>query len=128
MPRSVGSQRFTGALRFNVWHADFSLVTATNPARAGEILIASVRGLGPTLPGVDPGAPFPASPVQTVNSPIEMTAGGQSVEVINRIGWPGQQNLYRLDFRMPKIDASATAPLQVTAAWIASSAFSIPVQ
>ena len=63
-----------------------------------------------------------------MNSPIEMTAGGQPVEVINQIGWPGQENLYRLDFRMPKIDSAATATLQLTVAWIPGPGFSIPVQ
>jgi len=112
----------------SVFHADFTPVTAARPGRAGEILIASVRGLGPTVPGVEPGAPFPASPVQTVNSPIEMTAGGQPVEVLNQIGWPGQENLYRLDFRVPKVDASATAMLRITAAWIPGPAYPIAVQ
>ena len=83
----------------NVWHSDFTPVNAAKPARADELLIASVRGLGPTRPGVDPGLPFPSNPPQIANSPVEMTAGGQPVELINQIGWPGEQNLYRLDFR-----------------------------
>ena len=56
-----------------------------------------------------------------------MTAGGQPVELINQIGWPGEQNLYRLDFRMPKT-SGATAALQLTAVWIPGQAFTIPVQ
>ena len=111
----------------NVWHSDFTAVTAAKPARADEILILSARGLGPTRPGVDPGVPFPANPPQIVNSPIEMTAGGQPVELLNQIGWPGEQNLYRLDFRMAKT-SGATAALQVSAAWIGGSAIAIPVQ
>src|SRR5216684_1451345 len=63
----------------DVLHSDFTIVTAAKPARADEVLIVSARGLGPTRPGVDPGAPFLASPPQVVNSPIEMTAGGQPV-------------------------------------------------
>jgi len=111
----------------NVWHSDFTPVTAAKPARADEILILSARGLGPTRPGVDPGVPFPANPPQIVNSPVEMTAGGQPVELINQIGWPGEQNLYRVDFRMPKTSGS-TAALQISAAWIGGPAVSIPVQ
>jgi len=49
------------------------------------------------------------------------------VELINQIGWPGEQNLYRLDFRMPKTSGS-TAPLQLAAAWISGPTFTIPVQ
>jgi len=50
-----------------------------------------------------------------------------SSEVVNQIGWPGEQNLYRVDFRMPKTTGS-TAALQVSAAWIGGTAFPIPVQ
>jgi len=111
----------------NVWHSDFTPVTAARPARADEILILSARGLGPTRPGVDPGLPFPLSPQQIVNSPIEIAVGGQTVEPVVQIGWPGEQNLYRVDFRMPKTSAS-TASVQLVAAWISGSAFTIPVQ
>jgi hypothetical protein len=56
--------------------SDFSLVTASKPAAAGEILSVFVTGLGPTKPGVDPGKPFPTrvtrekgrTPVRTENS------------------------------------------------------------
>jgi hypothetical protein len=111
----------------NVWHSDFTPVSAANPARADEVLIASVRGLGPTRPGVDPGVPFPQDPPQVVNSPVEVSVSGSTAEVINQIGWPGQQNLYRVDFRMPK-NSGSTATLQLTAAWIGGPAFNIPAQ
>jgi hypothetical protein len=111
----------------NVWHSDFTPVSAAKPARADEIMIVSARGLGATRPGLDPGQSFPANPLQIVNSPIQITASGQSVEVINQVGWPGEQNLYRLDFRMPKTTGTMAA-LQLTAAWIAGPTFAIPVQ
>ena len=111
----------------NVWHSDFTPVSAARPAQADEVLIVSARGLGPTRPGVDPGAPFPPDPQQVVNSPVEIAVGGSLVPVINQIGWPGQQNLYRVDFRMPKTTGPMAA-LQLTAAWIGGPAFTIPVQ
>ena len=51
--------------------SDFSLVTASKPAAQGEILSLFATGLGPAVPGVDPGKPFPASPLAVVNSPVE---------------------------------------------------------
>ena len=111
----------------NVWHSDFTPVNAAKPAHADEVLIVSVTGLGPTRPGVDPGASFPQTPPQIVNSPVEMTADGQAAEVINQIGWPGEQNLYRVDFRMPKT-SNPTAVLRLSTAWIGASGFTIPVQ
>jgi hypothetical protein len=62
-----------------------------------------------------------------VNSPVEVTVSGSPAEVINQIGWPGQQNLYRVDFRIPK-SAGPTATLQLAAAWISGPPVTIPVQ
>jgi len=111
----------------NVWHSDLTPVTTAKPARADEVLIVSARGLGPTRPGVDPGVPFPSSPLQIVNSPIDLAVGGQPVEVLNQIGWPGEQNLYRVDFRMPTT-TGPIASLQLAAAWIGGPDFMVPVQ
>jgi uncharacterized protein (TIGR03437 family) len=111
----------------NVWHSDLSPVNAARPARADEVLIVSARGLGPTQPGVEPGTPFPPTPLQAVNSPIEVSVDGADVEPINAIGWPTQENLYRVDFRMPK-SVGLTATLRLTAAWITGPAFTIPAQ
>jgi len=60
---------------------DFSLVTTVNPAKSGEILSLIAKGLGPTRPGVDPGQPFTADPLQVVNSPVEVTVNGMPGEV-----------------------------------------------
>jgi uncharacterized protein (TIGR03437 family) len=103
-----------------VLHADFSPVTAANPATAGEILIVKATGLGPTVPGVDPGQPFPPDSLQAVNSPVDITVNGRPAEVINSIGWPGLVDIYRIDFRVPAEAASGTAAIQISAAWIPS--------
>ncbi len=110
-----------------VYHGDFSPVSTASPARPGEVLIAAATGLGPTRPGVDPGTPFPAAPLELVNSPVEVTAGGKSVDVVNKVGWPGTKDVYRVDFRVPG-DVSGDISIQVTAAWITGSEFRIPVR
>jgi uncharacterized protein (TIGR03437 family) len=111
----------------SVWHSDFTPVSAAQPTRAGEVLIASARGLGPTQPGVEPATPFPPAPLLAVNSPVEVSVDGAAVELINAIGWPTQDNLYRVDFRMPK-SVGSTATLRLTAAWITGPALTIPAQ
>ena len=111
-----------------VFHADFSPVTAAKPAKAGEVVIVRATGLGPTVPGVDPGQPFPMETAQLVNSPVAVTVNGKPAEVINAIGWPGQVNTYRVDLRIPDAIASGTAAIQLTAAWISGSAVAIPIQ
>src|SRR5262249_30720314 len=104
---------------------DFTPISAAQPARAGEVLIASVRGLGPTQPGVDPGSPFPAGAPQPVNSPVEVSVDGTALEPILAVGWPAQENLYRVDFRMPAAKGP-TASLRMSAAWIPGQAAEIP--
>ena len=114
-----------------IFHADFSPVTAAKPAKAGEVLIAMATGLGPTRPGVDPGQPFPpypANPLQLVNSPVDVTVNGQSVGTISAIGWPRLVDTYRVDFQVPAGTPSGTGAIQLTAAWITGSSVNIPIQ
>jgi uncharacterized protein (TIGR03437 family) len=110
-----------------VFHADFSPVTTAKPAKASEVLIVQATGLGPTVPGVDPGQPFPTDMLQQVNSPVEVTVNGQAAQVMNKIGWPGLVDTYRVDFRVPDGIAAGSATIQLRAAWIAGSPVSIPV-
>ncbi len=111
-----------------VFHSDFSPVTAARPARSGEVLIAQATGLGPTVPGVDPGQPFPSDRILSVNSPLAVTVNGKDAEVINGVGWPGLLDTYRIDFRVPDGLAAGTASVQLSAAWIAGTAVRIAVQ
>jgi uncharacterized protein (TIGR03437 family) len=55
---------------------------AAKPATAGEVLIVKASGLGPTVPGVDPGQPLPPHSPQAVNSPVDITVNGRLAEVI----------------------------------------------
>lgn len=114
-----------------IFHGDFSPVTAAKPAGAGEILILSATGLGPTVPNVDPGKPFPPYPVgqlHLVNSPLEVTVGEKAAEVLNAIGWPGQTNVYRVDFRVPDGTAAGTAAVGLSVAWIKGPEVMFPVR
>ena len=112
-----------------VTHAsDFSPVTAAKPAVAGEILSIFATGLGPTRPGVDPGTPFPSSPLQTANSPVNITVNGKSADVIGAVGYPGSVNGYQVNFRVPTDAQKGTASVQVVAAWISGPPATFPVQ
>jgi uncharacterized protein (TIGR03437 family) len=112
-----------------VFHSDFSPVTAANPARPGETLIIAAVGLGPVKPNLEPpGAiTFSSSPVQEVNAPVSVSFNGTELLVANKIGWPGQKNIYRVDFQVPSDASSGAATLQLTAAWIPGPTVSIPI-
>ena len=111
-----------------VFHADFSPVTAAKPAKPGEVLIAEATGLGPTVPGVDPGKPFPTDSLLQVNSPVDVTVNGSPAEIINKIGWPGLVDTYRIDFRVPDGTTAGTGSIQITAAWIVGPDVRIAIQ
>ena len=107
---------------------DFSLVSSSKPAAAGEILSLFATGLGPTLPGVAPGQPFPSSPLAAVNSPVGVTVNGKDAEVLSAVGYPGAVDGYQVNFRVPPDTAKGSTAIQVSIAWILGAPMSIPVQ
>lgn len=114
-----------------IYHsADLSPVTATSPARAGEILTVRAKNLGPTRPDLlPPGSRlFKADAVEVVNSPIEVTVNGMDTEVINKIGWPGTYDLYRVDFRVPSGLPQGKVTIHLTSAWIPGPPVEFEVQ
>lgn len=108
--------------------SDFSLVTSSKPAASGEVLSLFVTGLGPTVPAVDPGQPFPSSPAAAVNSPVEVRVNGKSAEVLGAVGYSGSVEGYQVNFRMPPDAAKGAATIQVSAAWISGAPVSIAIQ
>jgi uncharacterized protein (TIGR03437 family) len=128
LPMSV-PQIVTTASGPAVTHSsDFSPVNTSKPAAAGEILSLFATGLGPTVPGVDPGQPLPSRPLAFVNSPVEVTVNGKAAEVMAAVGYPGVVDGYQVNFRMPPDTAKGMATIQVSVAWVASKTVSIAVQ
>jgi hypothetical protein len=107
---------------------DFTMVSASKPATPGEVLSVFATGLGPTVPAVDPGVPFPSSPVAAVNSPVSVTVNGKPADVLAAVGYPGSADGYQINFRVPPDATKGVATIQVSAAWIAGAAVSIAVQ
>jgi hypothetical protein len=110
-----------------ITHSDFSLVTASKPATAGEILSLFAAGLGPVR-GIVTGQTFPSNPPASVNSPVQVMVNGNPAEVIGAVGYPGVVDGYQINFRLPSDAAKGLAGVQVTAAWISSSPVTISVQ
>jgi hypothetical protein len=111
-----------------VIHAsDGTLVSTAKPASAGEILSLFASGLGPTRPGVDPGQAFPASPLQVVNSPVQVLVNGNASDALYAGGYPGAVDGYQVNFRIPDGAAGGMAALHLTSAWIAGSDVKIPI-
>jgi hypothetical protein len=111
-----------------VTHAGGGLVTASRPAAAGETLILHMSGLGPTKLSVDPGAPFPASPAATVNSPVTVNVNGRAAELVEAVGSPGGIDRYDVTFKLPADTSAGDTVIQVSAAWIPGNEVTIPVR
>jgi uncharacterized protein (TIGR03437 family) len=108
--------------------SDFSLVSASKPAAAGEILSLFATGLGPTRTSLAPGQPFPSSPLAVVNSPIDVTVNGRSAEVLGAVGYPGAVDGYQVNFRVPPGIGPGMAAIQLSAAWIPGAPVTIAAQ
>jgi hypothetical protein len=107
---------------------DFSPVTSSNPAAAGEILSLFATGLGAVRVPLDPGEPFPANPPAEVNSPVQVTVNGKLTELIGAVGYPGTRDGYQVTFRLPAETSKGAVNIQLSAAWIPSIPVTIAVQ
>ena len=85
-------------------------------------------GLGPTVPGVDVGEPFPSAPAAVVNSPLTVTVDGIAAEVISAFGVPGSVDTYEIQVRVPPGTDRGQASVQITAAWVRGPAVTIPIR
>jgi uncharacterized protein (TIGR03437 family) len=111
-----------------VIHSDGKLVSAANPAQAGEMLTLYATGLGPTTPAVDFGQPFPANTAYAANAPVEVLINGQPSEVTYAGGYGGAIDGYQVNFRLPAGLSPGAAVLQLTAAWIPGAETRISVK
>jgi uncharacterized protein (TIGR03437 family) len=108
-------------------HSDGTPVSSNKPAAPGETLSLLATGLGPTVPEVDLGLPFPSSPAANVNSPVTVTVNGEAAQVLKAVGYPGALGAYQVDFQVPSDAAKGTATVQLTAAWIPAAPVTITV-
>ena len=90
-------------------HSDYSLVSATNPAKQGEIISMYLTGLGATNPKVQDGAAAPGSaPLAVITGGIAIYVGGVQVPP-NQIYYAGLAptlaGLYQVNFKIPVVAA-----------------------
>jgi uncharacterized protein (TIGR03437 family) len=110
-----------------VLHLDFTPVTVAKPARKGETLMMRASGLGPVR-GAVLDKPFPVDPLAVVNSPLDVTVAGKVSLLSNQIGWPGQVDIYRIDFSVPDSVPSGQAVVRLTSAWVPAAEVQIPIE
>jgi hypothetical protein len=106
---------------------DFSAVTAANPAHPGEMLIVKVKANWPTDPPRTPGTVFGADPMHVVPDFLQAAVNGFPAEIVNRVGWPGERGVYRVDLLLPSM-APGNAVVNLTAGYVLGSDFKLPVR
>jgi hypothetical protein len=110
------------------YHADFTRISEASPARSGETLILAVRGMGPTRPARNPGETFAGDPLQLVAAPVDVAANDQAAAVVNQVGWPETQDIYRVDVILPAGLRPGSVNLVLSVAWMPSAEFRIQVK
>ncbi len=77
--------------------ANFSLVTASNPAAVGSTVVFYASGLGTVSPAVGDGAAAPSNPPATATDTDAVYAGGQQQNIVFDGLTPGLAGLFQLN-------------------------------
>jgi uncharacterized protein (TIGR03437 family) len=110
-------------------NADFSLVSPSNPAKAGEALVLYATGMGPTTPALATGQTVPLGPPFFDTAPATVTIGGRNAKVDYSIAAPPYvAGLYQVAVEVPAALGPGSVPIVLTAGGAASNAVTIPVQ
>jgi hypothetical protein len=91
------------------------------------MLTLQVKANWPTNPPRLPGTAFASNPLHVVPDFLEVAVNDFAAEIVNRVGWPGERDLYRLDVRLPSIGPGETN-LQLTGAYVPAAPYRILVR
>ena len=108
-------------------HSDGSLVSATAPAEAGEVVAIFCTGLGGVTPPLESGQPAPTAALTFTLSTPQVTMGGELAEVRFSGLAPGFVGLYQVNARVP--DGLAAGPqLLVMTSGLSSNSVTLAIQ
>jgi uncharacterized protein (TIGR03437 family) len=77
---------------------------------------------------LNPGELFKPSPPNVVTAPVRVFVSGAAAEVLYAGGYPGTDDAYQVNFRMPSGLTSGSATLQLVSAWIPGKEVRIAVR
>ncbi len=120
---------FVTPLGAAVLKQDFSLVSASNPAAAGDVILIFTTGGGKTTPAAITGqlVPSPGTVLLTVAQP-SVTIGGRTADVLGSALAPGFAGLYQVNVRVPAGVPAGNQPVVVTMGDQRSNAANIAVR
>jgi uncharacterized protein (TIGR03437 family) len=113
-------------------NSDFSIVSASNRARAGDIVLAYSTGLGVTSPALQSGqitpAPGATNTYYNTGSPVTVTVGGREARVIYSLASPGFAGLYQTAFEIPAGAGTGNTPVVLSIGGVRSNSVNISLQ
>ena len=109
-----------------VKNSNYSLISAANPAKAGDILLVYATGLGQTSPALTTGMLVAATPL-SITPAVTATIGGKAASVVYSAASPGFAGLYQVAVTVPA-GVTGAVPLQITLSGAASNTVTITVQ
>lgn len=113
----------TAAILKNI---DYSLVTSDNPAKAGDVLLVYLTGLGQTTPPLQTGNLQTGSALNNTTT-VTATIGGQPAPVVYSIASPGFAGLYQVAVTVPS-GVTGSAALVLKTGTATSNTVNIPVK
>jgi uncharacterized protein (TIGR03437 family) len=108
--------------------SSYNLITADNPAHAGEVIILYLTGMGATNPPVPTGATSPSSPPAQVAVAPQVSIGGTNAQVQFAGLTPGSVGLYQINVKIPAGAGTGNVPLVVMQGGVASNTVTVPVK
>jgi uncharacterized protein (TIGR03437 family) len=107
-----------------VKNSDFSLVSASNPVKAGEAIVVYMTGLGQTTPAITTGGIVTGLPK---TSAVTATIGARDAEVIYSIAAPGYAGLNQVALTVPA-GVTGSVPLVISQGTTKANTVNINVQ
>jgi uncharacterized protein (TIGR03437 family) len=107
-------------------HSNYTPITASNPASAGETITIYLAGMGATDPAVATGAATPPQQVPVIVQPT-VTIDSQAATVIYAGLTPGGVGLYQVNLTVPANARSGNLSLVVTQNGVVSNTSMLPV-
>ncbi|MCU1238250.1 MAG: domain containing protein [Candidatus Solibacter sp.] len=108
-------------------NVDFSLVSATNPAKAGDVILVYCTGLGLTSVNLATGTLVPTTATASTNASVTATIGGKPAAVAYAIASPGFAGLYQVALTVPAGVAN-NSPIVLTQGTTVSNSVPIAIQ
>jgi uncharacterized protein (TIGR03437 family) len=116
-----------GTLYAAALHANFTVVTPSNPARPGEIILLFLTGLGAANPAIVTNVAGPVPPARTVTQPV-VGLNNEGMQMIGSFYAPGLYTAYQINFVVGPNVRSGNAKLSVVADGVASQDTLLPIQ